>query len=219
MKRTVLSIVFFLLLTVSGIAQNTATSKSNSTMEQLLKTLDNHLKTARPKYYASLNAPLTEPEINELENKFKVKLPNDLKMLYKWKNGQNNKCFEALINNGMFTPLQQVLASAADLNEMIGFDFDIKNWWNKSWLPLFSTGGGDEICYDMAGIFTNQPGQIIEFWHETPDRNVIAPSFESFIAAINRYYETTPPSAFDEFFILKQDIKGYPKRFEAKGKL
>lgn len=219
MKRTVLSIAFFLLLTVSGAAQKTTPPKSNSTMKELLKTLDNHLKMARPKYYASLNAPLTESEIDALEKKFKVKLPTDVKMLYQWKNGQNDNCFEAFVNNGMFTPLQQVLASAADLNEMIGTDFDIKNWWNTNWLPLFSTGGGDEICYDMAGIFTNQPGQIIEFWHETPDRNVIASSLESFIAAINRYYETTLPPTFDKFFILKENINGYPKRFEAKGKL
>jgi cell wall assembly regulator SMI1 len=97
-------------------------------------------------------------------------------------------------------------------NDMIGVDFDVEDWWNDKWIPIFHSGGGDYICYDSGGIFTGLHGQLIEFWHADSDRNIIAPSLDAFIESIIRYYQNTPKEAFDEFFET-EPIKGYPKRF------
>jgi cell wall assembly regulator SMI1 len=182
-------------------------------MQIQLEALNKHLQTARPGFYVQLNEPLSTAEINALEEKLNVKLPIDLRTLYQWKNGQNNNCYGSFVNNSMFMPLQEALESAAESTSMIGFDFEIENWWNAQWIPVFQNGGGDQICYDMGGTFTGQPGQLIEFWHADNYRKVIAPNLESFLTLINRYYATTAPAAFDEFFSLEEEIEGFPKRF------
>lgn len=183
-----------------------------NSMEKQLQILDSNLIKLRPDFYVNLNNPLKESEIKNLEEKFNVIIPDDLRKLYQWKNGQSNDCYNSLVNNSMFMPLEEALESAEEMTSMIGFDFDIDNWWNENWIPIFHNGGGDHICYDMRGIFTGQQGQLIEFWHSDNDRNVIAPNLKSFIEKINEFYTTREKSDFDEYFQI-DDIKDFPKKF------
>lgn len=182
-------------------------------MQNELTKLDQHLSKLRPEYYASLNAPLTDVEISALEKRYNISLPADLKALYQWKNGQRDDQFEALVNNSGFLPLSEALEIAREMTGMIGFDFEVENWWHAAWIPLFHNGGGDYICYDCEGLFTGQRGQLLEFWHGDSDRNVIAPGLENFIQMINRYYANADPASFDEFFTLEEYPDGYFQRF------
>lgn len=182
-------------------------------MKDALILLDQLLKELRQEFYQKLNDGLDEKAINDLEKEFNLELPEDLKSLYRWKNGQTDKCYESFINNSMFISLRESLEINTELNPMIGTDFEEENWWNKGWLPIFHNGGGDYICYDLQGVFTNQKGQIIEFWHADNNRNVIAPNLESFVSAINNYYLNVSPKEFDSFFTL-QDLQNYPLTFE-----
>lgn len=52
----------------------------------------------------------------------------------------------------------------------------------------------------------------MEFWHEDNDRNIIAPNLQTFIEAINQFYETKEASDFDEYFEV-ENIKDFPKKF------
>lgn len=106
-------------------------------------------------------------------------LPGDLKTLYQWKNGQQQDCVGSFVTNSMFQPLEDVLKDNKVLTSMIGYDFEIENWWNAHWLPVFSNGGGSYICYDLKGVFTGESGQLVEFWKADNDRNVIAPDLKN----------------------------------------
>ncbi|MGS2763144.1 SMI1/KNR4 family protein [Sinomicrobium pectinilyticum] len=181
-------------------------------METTLANLEHRLKENRADYFRCLQPPLTINEICHLEEKYQVKLPGDLKALYQWKNGQKNDCYKAFVNNSMFIPLGEVLDIAAELTSMIGFDFDVENWWNEQWIPVFHNGGGDYICYDTGGVFTGRKGQLIEFWHADNNRNVIAPSLTVFLSQLNNYYQSVPNGKFDEY-ISPETIDGYPKIF------
>jgi cell wall assembly regulator SMI1 len=174
-----------------------------------MKALDEQLKTLRPEYYAQLQPGLSNEQIQALQEKHNITLPEDLIELYKWKNGQQNDCYEAFVNNSMFIPLESALETAVDNTEMIGLDFEIENWWHKDWIPVFNNGGGDLICYDMGGIFTNNPGQLIEFWHEDNDRNIIAPSLITFLEALITYYKA---GQSDEYYQVEIP-EGYPLRY------
>ncbi|SKA44185.1 Cell wall assembly regulator SMI1 [Chitinophaga eiseniae] len=182
-------------------------------MQNTLATLDQHLSQLRPELYANLNAPLTEDAIAALEKSYGIALPADVKTLYQWKNGQRDDYYEAFVNNSTFLPLQEALEIAKELTGMIGYDFEIENWWHAAWIPLFHNGGGDYICYDTGGVFTGKQGQLLKFWHDDGERKVIAPGLEAFLQIINQYYEDTDPAAFDEFFTLEHYPEGYPKAF------
>jgi cell wall assembly regulator SMI1 len=181
-------------------------------MENTLQKLDQNLSTLRSEFYKTLQEPLNDTEIESLEKKYNIVLPEDLKALYKWKNGQENSNFESFVNNSMFIALDEALDIASENTSMIGFDFEIENWWNAKWIPLFHNGGGDYICYDCEGTFTGNAGQIIEFWHADNDRNIIAPNLEVFLSQLNSYFEKNQTAAFDEYFEV-ENIEGYPKKF------
>ena len=181
-------------------------------MDETIQKLDRYLATLRPQYYLKLNEPLDDSQMDKLEDHYKIEIPKNLRLLYKWKNGQDAKCFEAFVNNSMFTPLHQALYDASELTSMIGYDFEIENWWNGKWIPILQNGGGDNICYDVGGLFTGQQGQLIEFWHEGNDRNVIAPTLKEFLCKLIDYYEMKQTEEFDEFFRIEK-IDGYPKVF------
>ena len=181
-------------------------------MNELIEKLDRQLAGLRPEYYQELKPSLSDLEIQNLQEQYKIRLPEDLKTLYKWKNGQNQNCYESFVNNSMFVSLEDALDTAAELTSMIGSDFEIENWWNENWIPVFHNGGGDYICLDCEGTFTKNPGQLIEFWHADEDRNVIAPSLKFFISQIVKHYEETNPQDFDEYFEI-ENIDNFPLVF------
>ncbi len=182
-------------------------------MKSEVKQLEENIKKKRPEYYSFLQEPLTEKEISELESKYNIKLPSDLKELYLWKNGQSQGNYEAFVNNAMFEPLEQVLLSSKELTQMIGYDFEIENWWNENWLPIFSNGGGSYICYDLKGVFTGEKGQLVEYWEEDNDRPVVAPNLIDFIKKLNQYYEETSKEDFDEYFDINESIVQWKREF------
>lgn len=183
-------------------------------MKDILIKLDHQLSALRPEYYQMLKEPLNIRRIYYLQKKYKVKVPADIKALYKWKNGQLEDCYDAFVNNAMFIPLSEALETAAEFTAMIGSDFDQENWWHNQWIPLFHNGGGDYICYDCGGLFTGQAGQLIVFRHDVPDRHVIAPTLSSFVSKLTEFYDTNVPAYFDEYFHIG-NIPGFPKKFFA----
>lgn len=184
-------------------------------MHEIILKLDRCLLDLRPQYYLELNEPLNDEQMDKLEQHYKVKIPDDLRALYRWKNGQKANCYEAFVNNCMFIPLHQALYDACELSSMIGSDFTITNWWNENWIPIFQNGGGDSICYDLKGVFTEQKGQLVEFWHKDNDRNVIAPALEAFFRKIIKLYENGKKDEFNQYFIA-QKIENFPKKFIIK---
>lgn len=182
-------------------------------MKEILEQLDLHIKKFRPEFYGNLRASLVENDIQKLEIQYDIQIPEDLRRLYQWKNGQESSCYDAFVNNSMFIPLEEALDIAQELTSMIGTDFEIENWWNESWIPIFHNGGGNYICYDLKGAFTGNKGQILEFWNRDYDRNVIAASLKDFLDQLNSYYEEKS-EGWDEFFTVESK-KGFPKRFTA----
>lgn len=177
--------------------------------------LDGLLQKYRHNYYLELNPPLVLSEILKLESKYQIKIPAELKQVYLWKNGQKNSCSEAFVRNQMFTPLEDVLETHQLLTGMIGYDFEIENWWNKNWLPIFHNGGGSHICYDVKGVFTGSKGQIIEYWKADYDRNVIFDNLSQFFEQIIDYYKVNDSSKYDGYFKVNLTA-GFPKRFSVR---
>lgn len=178
-------------------------------MKAQLEILDKQLATLRPEYYKQLQPGLSDNEIQALQQQYNITLPEDLITLYKWRNGQQDACYESFVNNSSFLSLESALDTAEEFTGMIGFDFEIENWWHKDWIPLFNNGGGDLICYDMGGLFTDNPGQLIEFWHADNDRNIITPSLSTFLDTLIAYYKA---GQLDEYCQV-ENPEGYPKSY------
>jgi cell wall assembly regulator SMI1 len=157
---------------MSGTEGLTMTHQEN--LKSLLSSIDKWLAENRPDYYAQLQKGASEKELTDLETQFNIKLPESFKVLYKWRNGQENRCFASIFGNYQFMSLQWIVSTKESLDGMIGTDFEDPEWWKREWLPFLDNGGGDYICLDAIG-------RIIKFWHEEEDREIIHANFDEWL--------------------------------------
>ncbi|MDN5289083.1 MAG: benzoate transporter [Mucilaginibacter sp.] len=145
----------------------------------------------------ALNPSLYNDQITALERRYKVQLPQNIKLLYRWRNGQTADESVFFVSGYRFFTLEEML--------LIRLDAEKNNYKLKqNQFPLFGTTTGFRsfICYDQDGLYNHHPGEIFCYNHNEPFDEDIAPSLESFISAINRYYENTPRKLMDEDFTI-----------------
>jgi cell wall assembly regulator SMI1 len=148
-------------------------------------------------------------------------LPSAFHELYQWHDGQSFDCYEAFQDNRVFMALDDARESHEILTELLDAgEFQRANWWSRHWVPFLYNGAGDYVCVDLAGTFTGQVGQIIEFWHDDAGRNVIAPSLEAWLADYAALLERTEWEYYAEtgeepFLDWESSMPGYPLRFTA----
>lgn len=128
---------------------------------------------------------LTDEAITTYEQMLKVKLPEGMRALYRWRNGTLPHVKHAdIIGRYQLLPLLRVVADQKMMNELREKgEFKTGNWWRATWVPVFDKGTGDLICWDPRGSFSGEPGQVLEFWHTDHDRRILAPSFDGFLTA------------------------------------
>jgi cell wall assembly regulator SMI1 len=145
-------------------------------MQELIRRADAWLKANRPDYYAILRPGVDDAALYAYEARFGLVLPTELKQLYRWRDGQDLAPSLALVHNHMFVPLSNSASDKEMLDGMIGADFDDPAWWRRGWVPFTESYGGDHYCVDLDGEDGGTPGQVIDFWHDEPTRNALAPS-------------------------------------------
>ena len=81
-------------------------------MQQTLATLDSYIQNLRPELYIDLQSSLSAEEFRDLEQQYDMEIPQNLKALYRWKNGQRTTSYEVFVNNSTFIPLGEALDTA-----------------------------------------------------------------------------------------------------------
>ncbi|MGR6342607.1 SMI1/KNR4 family protein [Priestia megaterium] len=167
-------------------------------MRQVWNEFEQWLKINRPEVLGTLNEAATESQIAEVEQKMGLKFPQNLRELLMIHNGQQDE-YVAAIDNYLLLPLDEIVYTWQTLKELLdGGEFEdfeevepvgpVKKefWWNPRWIPIATNGGGDDICIDLDPAEGGKIGQIITFWHDWEQREVISNSLEEwFIDTIN----------------------------------
>jgi len=126
----------------------------------------------------------TDGEIAAVEERLGVTFPDGLRALYRWSGGGSENG-PAIMNNRNILPLETVASRREMMNGFVDDGtFDRKHWWHKSWVPFLHNGASSYLCWDPAGSFAEAggvPGQVIEFWNKDPDRNIMAPGFDTWL--------------------------------------
>jgi cell wall assembly regulator SMI1 len=158
-------------------------------MEELIKRLDNWLRENCAVDYEHLLPGLSEGRIQRLEESLGVTLPDDFKIFYRWKNGEKENSWNFIDNSYLMTA-EDIISTSKDLNELLEEEeFELKNWWNKSWIPFMADVGGNHCCLDLAGSFGGKPGQIIDFWHDWEVRTVRHESLYKWLETLVKAFE------------------------------
>lgn len=157
-------------------------------MDNLWKNLEYYLTTYQKDILTSLKPPATDMQIHELQEKIGVILPACFVEALKNHDGQKD-VGETLFNEYRFLPIKEILMNWFTMNDLLdGGDFNDATpesspeiqpvWWSRYWIPFADNGAGDLLCLDMAPTAQGTIGQVIEFFHDMPERNVIVPNFQ-----------------------------------------
>ena len=69
-------------------------------MDDLIQRLDSWLRQNRPEFYQQLLPGLSDEELANFEKTLGVELPDDFKLLYQWKNGEQDDYISFIHNLG-----------------------------------------------------------------------------------------------------------------------
>lgn len=130
------------------------------------------------------NEPASEEEIAEAEAKLGIKLPPDVKSLYRMHNGQpygstpvflhwHFLSLDAMVQE--WEVWQDVVTGLSVFERQADACGPVKpDIFCKQWIPFTSDGCGNNHCFDLAPEPEGHAGQIVIVWHDDTERPVIA---------------------------------------------
>ena len=142
----------------------------------------------------SLAKGATSGQLEKLQSRLGVKLPQQFITSYSIHDGQKQDCDFIPDGYGTFYLLRardipkewkmwnQLLdAGEFEQSEATPDEGVAADWWNRRWIPFASNGGGDYLCIDLAPAKGGKVGQVIKMRHDDSDRTLLAPSFAAWL--------------------------------------
>jgi cell wall assembly regulator SMI1 len=140
-----------------------------------------------------LNPPAADDELVSLQESIGCTLPAEFIQFLKIHDGQAGDA-GWLIDGSELLSTERILSEWTVWNDLLkGGDFDEarskpnsdkmkSDWWNAKWIPFTYDGSGNHLCIDLDPAPGGKVGQIITMWHDDPERDVIAESFQAWFA-------------------------------------
>ncbi len=161
-------------------------------MKEIWARIDAWLKVNAPKVFDRLQPGASDSVIEAVENALSIQFPEDVKASYRIHNGQQTIYDYGLIPDAQeFLSLDRVQAEWAVWKELLNQGqlvgksepgLGIKSdWWNARWIPLTWDGDGNHYCLDLDPAEGGTVGQIIRMIHDDSYRELLAPSFHSWL--------------------------------------
>lgn len=149
-----------------------------------------------PEGLESLHPPATDEQIASLQEALGRALPDDFVACLKIHNGQDASV-GGMFDGCEFLSTDEILAQWAVWKDLLdGGDFAgitsdpasgiQDDWWNAGWIPFTHDGGGNHLCLDLAPDASGTPGQVITMWHDSAERERLAPGFASWFESYTK---------------------------------
>lgn len=152
-------------------------------ISQLLNEIEKSLQQLDHPCVDHLNPGISSQQIQELFEEIPLQLTQDLRALYTWRNGSKD-CEGITLGELAFFPgfylmsLEESIQTYLELRE--------RNGWDKSWFPIFASGGGDFYAMNLA---SEAQGQILGFYVFEEEPQVEYWSLKSMLTTFKVCYE------------------------------
>ena len=152
-------------------------------ISQLLNEIEKSLQQLDYPCVDHLNSGLSSQKTQELFEEIPLQPTQDLRALYTWKNGSKD-CEGITLGELAFFPgfylmsLEESIQTYLELRE--------RNGWDKSWFPIFASGGGDFYAMNLA---SEAQGQILGFYVFEEEPQVEYWSLKSMLTTFKVCYE------------------------------
>jgi cell wall assembly regulator SMI1 len=148
---------------------------------RVLERLRSELATPFPDVASSLREGASQETIQKLEAAMGYPLPEDLRGLLSWADGQAAGSRPFRLNMRLLSATEM----EAEAHSMRGLQRDgllQPYWWDAGFLPFCSNGNGDYFCLDLRGVY-GPVGSVLEFFHKDDLRRVEAASLSQWLEA------------------------------------
>jgi cell wall assembly regulator SMI1 len=147
-------------------------------LQPLLQRLEHWLAKHRPNFLKGLRPGANEVELHQLGAQLGLTVPDDLRTLLAWHNGQAEGfagCFE---ENWLLMSADRILAAKHELDAGAAGN-GAGNGWKPEWIPFLEDDSGDCLCLD-----TTQAGAPVRaFWLQSEEAAaVVSPSLAAWVA-------------------------------------
>ena len=152
-------------------------------INQLLNEIEKSLQQLHHPCVEHLNPGLTSQKIQELFEEIPLQPNQDLHALYTWRNGSEDSEGITLGELAFFPGFYLM-----SLEESIQTYMELRETddWEKSWFPIFASGGGDFYAMNLA---PEAQGQILGFYVFEEEGQVEYWSLKSMLATLKACYE------------------------------
>jgi cell wall assembly regulator SMI1 len=157
-----------------------------------LARIDAWLAKHRSGFHKGLLPGATDAALSALAGDLGGSLPDELRALLKWHNGQSTEVPGAFERSFFLLGAEQIAEAKKEL------DAEPRNGWKSGLIPVLEDEQDDVVCLD-----TTRPGPaVVEVWHGQSEPVVVAPSLtawlEGFADALEKdtYYEDPERGSF-----------------------
>jgi cell wall assembly regulator SMI1 len=163
----------------------------------LLGRLAHWLGQHRRRFLEGLGPGATPDQLAALQQALGIPLPDDLRELLAWHNGQDDVSVGCFREHWYLMSTQEIEAAWRELTA------NPASSWQHGWVPFLEDDRGNYVFLD-----TSQPGGTVrEYWEKNPDRPTVAPSLaawvQEFVTAVERgAYELDPERGL---FVQRQE--------------
>lgn len=153
------------------------------TITQLLNEIEKSLQQLDHSCLVHLNPGITSLKIQELFEEIPLQPNQDLHALYAWRNGTKDSEGITLGELAFFPGFYLM-----SLEESIQTYMELRETddWDKSWFPIFASGGGDFYAMNLA---PEAQGQILGFYVFEEDPQIEYLSLKSMLTTLKACYE------------------------------
>lgn len=153
------------------------------TITQLFNDIEKSLQELDHPCVDHLNSGITSLKIQELFEEIPLQPNQDLHALYAWRNGTKDSEGITLGELAFFPGFYLM-----SLEESIQTYMELRETddWDKSWFPIFASGGGDFYAMNLA---PEAQGQILGFYVFEEEAQVEYRSLKSMLATLKVCYE------------------------------
>jgi cell wall assembly regulator SMI1 len=178
------------------------------------------LRTNAPQVYETLRPGATDERIAEAERRLGVVFPEPVRESYRIHDRQSPEG-PMLIDAWEFLSLERIVDEWNVWKQLLdGGEFARSrskpeagirpDWWDARWIPLTYSGSGDHHCLDLDPAPGGAVGQVILMWHDSPERPLVAPSFEAWLGRFADDLEAGEYVLSEEYggLVRKDDVEG-----------
>lgn len=147
-------------------------ASASADMTDLLARLDKWIAAHRPRFQQALQPGASAADCDGLAAALGQPLPEELRMLLQWHNGQNAEVPGAFEENWHLMSAKEIMESKKEL------DSSPHEGWQASWVPFLDDDNGNYLCLDG-----HAPGNPVrQCWRGRADHPTAAPSLSAWLA-------------------------------------